>query len=374
MRGPARLRLGILVTVLLVSSGDRVEAGVSTSAHRTLARFHDPVILQTSRLDMLVDRRTSKLRLYSAHSGVLEPIPFQFDARDDDGDVVFSGKASARAQMFDGNDEFVFMAKDSGDRVEVAALPIQSDAGLEIEVTDPATGEQGWVYLLHFAENPPARSPVAYATFDSETSRARASYYVIDYSPGRNFFTGMRILPAAGGTGENLLDRMKIRIRPTFSLLVTRWSPLFTEEDFSTEIDGVKNGPVRAIRRVRNRLDLGRFFPKGPVATVYTYYYFSSFTTPAIFSFPWLVAKSMRDFRFTGVSDFRESALGMTYWDEANPEGIRLTGGNRLAVETNQDHDWWALSGRGRHVSPRFHHSRRVAGSGYRPRHGDSGR
>lgn len=271
MRKPHRPLLTLML--LLALPVDVLATGVSPRLKKTLRRFHDPVKLETAQLDELPDRRIAQLRLYTVQSGVATPIPFQFDPRDDDGELVFSDEASDVHSAFDDNDELVFMAKDTGDRATRAALPAISDAALELEVTDPLTGERGWTYLVHFREEPPPPSPLTYATFDVETNTVRAQFYTMEYFPGRDFFTGMRIAPEAGGTGENILDRMKVRMNPRFSFLLAGWSPHLTEGDFSVTIDGVRNGPVRAVGRVRQRLKLGRFFPEIPRGTTYTYYY-----------------------------------------------------------------------------------------------------
>ncbi len=205
---------------------------------------------------------------------------------------------------------------------------------------------RGWAYLIHFPTDAPPASPVTYAIFDSKTNQARTSFYTMEYYPGRNFFTGMRIHPSAGGTGENFLDRMKVRVNPTFSLGVTTWSPLFTEEQMTVTIDGVKNGPVRSIRRVRQSLDLSRYIPAIPNGTTYTYFYASSFVTPSRFAVPWLVLKLLREFRFIGVSDFRNNAIGMQYWDPVNSRGLPFTGSNHTGVNSSQDHEWYVVGGR----------------------------
>ncbi len=313
---------------------------------KTLTRFHDPVIVVTAKLDV-ADRHTAPYRLYGLNADEFVPVPFQFDTRDADGDVVFGESGTVEDRTFDDNDELVFMAKDTGDRLADVPLPKGADTGVEIEVIDPVDGRRGWAYLLHFRNAPPPRSPVRYVTFDVETNQVHSAFYTMEYYPERTFFTGMRITPRAGGTGNNILDRMKIRVSPTFSLLLGSWSPLFTEEDFVVEIDGVKNGPVRAIRRARQSMDLGTFFPQMPGGTVYSYYYFSSFATPSEFSIPWLVLKALRKFRFVGASDFLSGAVGMTYWDAANPQGIRYTGHHAEPVITDKDHEWYVVGGRG---------------------------
>jgi len=322
------------------------DAGAAGQAPKTLTRFHDPVIIKTLLLGDLPSRETAHFRLYHSREGELSPIPFQFDERDENGEIIFPDVVDTGEFVFDNNDELVFMAKDLGDRIDSALLPTERTIALEIEVTDTMNDSRGWAYLLHFSEPPTSRFPIQYATFDAQTNQARGLWYTMDYFPGWNFFTGMRIHAAAEGTGENILDRMKLRIQPTFSLGLTTVSPLFTEQDITVTIDGVKNGPVRAIRRVRQSLDLGKFLPSIPNGTTYTYFYFSSFITPSKFKIPWLVLKLLRDFRFTGVSDFRRNTIGMKYLDTVNEQGLTFTGSNESHVKTREDHEWYVVSGK----------------------------
>lgn len=331
------------VCVALFSAGANLAAAQEA---KSLTRLHDPVIVTTDLLTDLPTRDTTGYRLYSVQDGHLLPIPFQFDERDGAGEIVFNDAETSAGFRFDENDELVFMAKDTGDRMVPGLLPATSDAAVEIAVIDPANDRRGWAYLIHYPGDVPPASPVSYARFDPATNQARTSFYTMDYSPGRNFFTGMRIHPFAGGTGENFLDRMKVRVNPTFSLGVTTWSPLFTEEHLTVMIDGVKNGPVRAIRRVRQSLDLSRYIPAIPNGTTYTYFYASSFVTPSRFAVPWLVLKLLREFRFIGVSDFRNNAIGMQYWDPVNPRGLPYTGTNHTVFNSAEDHEWYVVGGR----------------------------
>lgn len=309
---------------------------------KTLDRPYDPVIVPTAKLAGLPDRATARCRLYAARDGAVEPIPFQFDARDRDGELVLSDADFT----FDDDDELVFMAKDAGDRVDAAALPAAGDGAVEIVVTDRAAGARGWAYLVHFPGEPPPRSPVRYARYDPVRQQAQALFYEADYAHDRsNFLAEIRVAPAAGGTGEPLIRRLVMRIHPVFSLLLTTWGPTFTEESFSVAPDGLKNGPVRAVRRVRESLDLGRFFPEVPSGTVTTYYYFNSFTTPSTFSIPWLPLKALRDFRFESVDAFDAGADDVRYWDADNPGGIALGRGEHPAA-SERDHDWWVVSSR----------------------------
>lgn len=334
---------GCVCVALLVSGANRASAQEA----KTLTRFHDPVIVSTGILMGLPTRNTVGYRLYSAHHDTLSPIPFQFDERDATGEMVFSETADQNEFQFDENDKLVFMAKDTGDRIATESLPATSDAAVEIEVMDPVTHARGWAYLLHFSRNIPLSSPVTYARFDAETNQARTLWYAVDNYPGRNFFTGLRIASALGGTDEDILERIQLRVHPTFSIFLSTWSTQFTEEDFAVRIDGVKNGPVRAVRRARVSLNLGRYFPDVPSGTAYTYYYFSSFTTPSTFSAPWLILKALHKFEFTVVSQFRDSAREMTYRDAAHPQDLAFSSPkNGAETVTDTDHDWYVVGGK----------------------------
>jgi hypothetical protein len=332
-----------MLALLVAMFTHPLPAGASASLEATaksLQRDQDPVIVRTGLLTGLGDHETSRYRLYAVRQGRLEPIPFQFDARGADGELVLSEDGTETGFTFDEDDELVFMARDTGDRAANDLLP---DAALELAVVDRAHGGTGWAYLIHFAEDPPSRSPVRYATFDTARQEARGLTYDVSYSHDRSNFLGrVRIVPR-DGTAETLIERLRMRISPTFALLWTTVQPTLTEESFSVAPDGVKNGPVRAIRRVRQSLDLGPMFPDVPNGRVYTYYYATSFQTPVRFSIPWLALKALRDFRYESVDELGSHGEDMRYWDAANREGVAFDGSERPAA-TDADHDWWVVS------------------------------
>lgn len=349
-RGALRLRqfarrrgsLAVLLCALSLPYAAGAVAQRTSSEPKTLRRLHDPVVIHTSLLGRLSDHRTSSYRLYAAQSGDIEPIPFQFDERGRDGQLVLANDGADDEFTFDDDDELAFMAKDSGDRVDADRLP--GDAALEIEVADAGRGERGWAYLVHFSGPAPPRSPIRYAVFDAARNEVRARFYEVCYSRDQgNFVTGLSVAAAAGGTGRRLVDRMRIRISPTFSLLFTTWTLSLTEKSFLVTNEAVKNGPVRAVRRVRESLDLGRFLPDVPNGTVTTYYYFSSFVTPATFSIPALALQALRHFDLETIDEFGAEAADVRYSDEAS-QGLRL-GGSDPPKSSDRDHDWWVASG-----------------------------
>ncbi len=336
MVSPAMARASLLAVVVLAAT-----AAAQPIARRDLHRPHDPVVVRTDRLGALPDRRTAQYRVFASRDGRAVTIPFQFDPVDADGRIVFADGADAR---FDDDDELVLMAADLGDRIDADALPAGGDLVVELEARD-RRGAQGWAYLVHFANAPPAPSPERYVRFAPDRNVAEAPWYSVHYAPPpSNHLDGLSIATRPGAVPAPLLDGTRMRIGPTFSLLLTTWSPIFTERSFTVTTDGVRNGPVRAIRRVRQALDLGRFFPELPNGTVQTFYYPSAVVTPSTFDIPSLVVAALRDFRFEAIHDFGARADGLRYWDETNQTGLPLTAArSRLGVDV--DHRWWVASG-----------------------------
>jgi hypothetical protein len=322
-------------------AGDSADA-VDEPGRRTLSRVHDPVVLRGGVLASVGTRATSRLRLVRYADGKPVAMPFQFDQRDRRGDVVVPGPETFE---LDDDDELVFMAKDTGDRAPGDPCADSAcDGALEIRVAEPGGSRQSWAYLLAYREPPPLERTEPYVTFDGEGRLARSGSYAVEYARGRNYFTGMRVSPSAGGAGENLLRQTHMVGSPTFSLLLSKVTLNFTEQNSVVEIDGVREGPVRAVRRARLSVDMGPMFPDLPSGIAYTYHYATAYLTPSKVSFPWLMVKTLRDFRFETVMDLAPvGGRPARYFDAANPSGVSLAGDGPV-VRSGDDHDWWVYS------------------------------
>ncbi|MFN8644575.1 MAG: DUF3108 domain-containing protein [Candidatus Binatia bacterium] len=320
------------------------------AAAHPLARHVDPVVVTgADLLAALPAATTAPLRLYRWRDGAPVPVPYQFDARDKNGDVELAREEFA----LDANDELVFMAGDTGERAAAEALPPGCTGALEIAVRDPVGGGRGWVYLLQFDDPPPRAADPPYATLDADGRRARSANYDVEYAEGANVFNVLRVSLAAGGSGENLLRQTRMVGEPTLRLLFTDLTFRFDERSTVARIDGVRNGPVRAIRQVRLSIDLGRYFPDLPNGTTHTYHYADGFDSPARVSIPWLVLRTLRSFRFEDVVVFDPAVLPLRYWDGANLGGVDL--GPDVQLRTDVDHDWWAVRGRAGSILETLH-------------------
>lgn len=313
---------------------------------RTLRRVLDPVVVSTGALASLPTRDTATLRLYRFEQGRPVPIPVQFDPRDARGDVAVD---APRDFAFDADDEMVFMAKDAGDRADPVQWPAAWDAAIEIEVTDPRPGDgrRAWAYLVWSRVVPPTPAFAPYVEVDDAGRRARSANYEVEYAVDRNFFTAVRLPDRDGAPGVNLLRQTRMRGSPTLSLLFRDVTFDFTEQDSIVAVDGVRRGPVRAVRRARLTIDLGSMVPDMPGGTAYTYHYGSVYLTPSKVSFSWLLLKALRAFRFENVFEFAPAGPPLRYYDARTPAGVALSGAGGRDVASAEDTEWWACSGPG---------------------------
>lgn len=318
--------------------------GTAAASAATLDRVHDPVVIPVGKVSGLTSRDTTRLRLYRVVDGRYEAIPYQFDPRSADGELDVTAPTDFQ---LDDDDELVFMAKDAGGRAPDGVIPDGSQAAFEIEIAEPKGSGRAFAYLAAFGDAPQRVSFEPYVTFDIDSLQARSSFYRVDYADQRNFFTGVRILEGAGGNRSNLLRQSRMHGSPTFSLLLTDVTLDFTEQNSVVQIEGIRSGPVRAVRRVKLSVDLGPMFPELPSGTSYTYHYLSSYSTPTRVKFPWVMLQTLRDFRFENVLDFRPDAMPLRYYDAWYPDGITLSPDERREVRTTEDRDWWVHSNSG---------------------------
>ncbi|MDX2167070.1 MAG: hypothetical protein SF182_08405 [Deltaproteobacteria bacterium] len=329
------IRLWFLVVLCGATAASALEPA-------TLDRPYDPVVIASGRLAGLPGRRVDALRLLRLRDGVAQPIPFQIDTRDADGKLELG---ASEPVTFDANDDFVFMAVDAGDRATAPLWPPECGPGLELTVREPDGQGRAWAYLVHCAAMPAAPPSPPYVVYDRSTNRARSGRYEVEYAAGRNYFTALRLIGADGNAGANLLRQTRMRGSPTFGLLVTDFSLEFTEQNAIVEVQGVRNGPVRAIRRAKLSVDLGPMIPDLPQGMAETFHYRNAFVTPTRFGIPAIALRMLRDFHFENMIDFNPQAMPLLYWDASRASGVALAAEPAETVEDQADHDWWVHSG-----------------------------
>jgi hypothetical protein len=181
--------------------------------------------------------------------------------------------------VMDNDDELVFMANETGDQIHQNAWPPGADMNksrYEITVTDPLTGQKGWVYLFYHT-TPPTWTTVDYGSWTDSTHYLDMYGYSLDYNDVQMrllYYTAMNIKSAVGGDGVDIVDRNKrcvglsVGLRPDRSEssntgTATGLETMFTNDAQVYHEYAIKDGPVRVLRHLRYGFGSSNFLDDG---------------------------------------------------------------------------------------------------------------
>jgi hypothetical protein len=218
----------------------------------------------------LVGAAIASVRIYSIRDGEARAIPFQIDERDHRGRwVVDSGPKAGPDDSpgeIDENDALVVANRDLGIRRGREALPPGADRWVEIGVGG-AERRIGWLYAGTFAEPPALAADPGYVRMESDGRRFFSPRYAVGF--GGPLPDHVAFVDRIGDRGENRLTAVRAvgEARLFGGLVRIRRD----ESAIGAELEGLRTGPVRAIRRARYhiRLPLG-FKARGRVALLFS--------------------------------------------------------------------------------------------------------
>ena len=303
--------------------------------HGTLTREPDPITIQGSALLRAQGLSIGAFRLFAHTEAKVNPIPFDLNERDEDGQYVLpSGPEPMKGTGKLGKtSELAYMAHDTGDRVQASELPAGWDRAFEIETTDPLNGRKSWVYLLHFAANPPAKSQVDYVSLTEvkEPDPLTGKPYVILKSPffqvrnkeGSTSWYDFHGTREAGYEEKSFSDHISIRNRLKIAGII----PFSANEDtIWSDTPAYYDGAVRLIRRVKLKILIGKI--KVPTGIVYDVTAYDRVTNvPAKAKIPAAVKAISRDAWAWYGLDLNKNAAGKyTFYSNTHPKGIPITG------------------------------------------------
>lgn len=339
-----------LALIVLISLGLAWTAMAVVVLPSSLTRQADPVIVPGADLADLHGLALANLRFYSMQKNQMKPIPWQIDRRNEQGDYLFpyGPKADPKAAnpVLTARDELVFMIKDAGASAPVPFWPEGWDKAVVLELEDPTDGGRGWACLLHFPENPPPPSPVDYVQYNNDTTTITAQKYRMSFHPQAPIGIGaLAITEAGGGDGQDMVDRLKIRVR---GQTVFGFSVYRHEEQFSSKTIAWIDGPVRVIRRTRNRIILFWKIPS-PSSDIDNVYYGNQFRFPTRVELPFDTDAVFKSASFRVSTDLLPAAKGRVFRNEHNPDGVVLDG-KMSEAEKNLDpapYKWGCVTGAG---------------------------
>jgi hypothetical protein len=273
------------------------------------------------------------LRLVRYRKGRFEPIRFQLDERTLEGDWIFPyGKKNNLSEsngLLDGQDVLLFMARDAGERATQDASPQGASSLAEIGLEDPVDGNMAWVYLAVYEDQPPSLSPLPdYVRYNHETEEVTTDFNYTKFMITEDgLHTGFSdigaILPPAGGTGENRLDRMKTRIQIRFFFNLVPLS--FNEETLGQDVVAYIRGPVRVIRRLEQFFKLP-FSLRGMTSFTDLHVYENIVVVPVEIHVPKGVDKVISYSKVWFGADFAPNVVGSFFRNSENLQPLIIDG------------------------------------------------
>jgi hypothetical protein len=333
--------------ILLLALFITLFSSESWSENMTLKRKSDPVVVPGKDFGPLMGKPVKSLFLYAVKDGRLSPIPFQIDEKDKKGKIVVDQGKKARPDkdkgLVDENDELIFMAFDAGDKA-LSDANIGQQAGIEISLTDPLTGEVGWAYLLSF-DHPQPISTVDYVRYASAEDRIYARNFSMAYDPTRNnmYYEHISMTPAAGGNNTNICDRWMGRASLKLKVIPKTWE--INEEILKSEVIGYKDGPVRVVRKINNYFRLPFGIKAFQVELDYLYYA-DSFNSISTISVPFNVNLFCKAAWLTSGTDYNSAAYGMiVYTDRHGPVTLDGTMSDKEMEMRDEFIDYYVITG-----------------------------
>ncbi len=336
------LPLFILATAICTSS-----TNIAGAQSRSLKRTEDFILLTGEQTPSLIGSEVRELSLYKYTSSGFRTIPFQVDKRDSKGRYVFPDE-KIRNPLRDGtrldrNDELVFMIKDSGGRRLKGAWVDTAEKGIEIELTDPLTGEKAWVYLfLRSGEEPPKTEDYVRYWVEDNREHVYTPQYEFEQPLGVTYYDHLRFRKPDGTWGEDVLDRTKIGLKAT--LLNGAVPLLVPEQEIKDHVFGVIDGPVRVIRDEIDYVHIKLIGLEWETEYFLTYYYNGNIS-PLEVNIPVNLHKLFLDIKFYWALDYNENILGSTFRNTAHPEGLKLDGIQDKDIDTKTDNDYTLVTG-----------------------------
>ncbi len=324
---------------------------------KTLDRYVDPLIIEGTYLPTMIELPIDGLRLYSHQDQGFVPIPFQIDEVTEDGYKVLpegpQGNPEKANHVFDKQDELLFMAFDTGDKVKISRMPLNCPQFIEIEINDPLNHKKGWVYLLYFDISPPPPSTKYYcgkSEKDWSTGYEAVSPYMtiggkqITYKGktyNQVFYDKFTTPVSAGGTGVDYIDRLKWHVEVGFLFNTIKVS--FDEDNLIGDFLCWKTGPIRGTSRVWAAAKLP-FGLKSPRFVADVVGYDKSISTSTVLNVPFNPGYVITEITTRIGTDLSPEAYGMRFFNSENLQGFKIDGHMSTQEESfNPKRDTWRI-------------------------------
>ncbi len=333
--------LTVLLTTALAGSG--FGSPVPFREPVTFHRPFDPVVLEARSVASLLGVEIANLWVYGFRDGSFQPAPFQIDEVTEEDSFVYDKGLKPNPEegngILDDRDMVCMRAEDAGARGPdaVASWPEGADRRVVLKLVDPVTGAEGFLSLFHFPQGLPSFSlpPPGRMLADNPITISSDFYKIITTGLGRDKSTLVWyryfIWPPNGGTGINILDRMRaeMRIRAMFGAVkFTINEQNLTGQTVAWRLKGIR-GLGKCWMSVKLPLGL-----KGPKVWVNAICYPRIVVVPTQIHVPFNPGTVLTDTRTTVGFDMNKDAFGMLFFNSNNDEGMLIDGRTSPMEET----------------------------------------
>ncbi len=205
------------------------------------ARQIEVSVVSGKDLASLLGKNFEQFSVMAISEGQLQPIPFQFDDRNEAGLLYVPGgklKVNGEPGILEAQDELAFMLKDAGNKASSDMLNAASGT-VTHELSIDAGSHQGYVYI--FKDNP-ERSNIRYTFFDKDSGLIKTNAYTLQVNPD-NLLDWSDYTYHSFAENRSLLDTMKIRVKAKLGFI----GATINNKLIPNRIVAVKNGPVKSI-------------------------------------------------------------------------------------------------------------------------------
>ncbi len=282
------------------------------------ALTYQPVIVKGAQLADFLGAPVNELSLWAfdVATGTWHAVPFQIDERKPSGSYFGSHDG-----LLDANDELVFMLKDLGDQAPdhqwIADAASQKYPRCELSLSGAAGYENRYLYLYR-APTPAAPPYMAFHPTPAPGTIA-SDQYTVGFGP--NGLPNKLVIPAsAGGSGQDLLDRLKIRIVAQVKGFSGYTTVQINENSILVQGIKLRVGPVRIIRDLIFKLsvNLGSL---GSIAPPDTFYF-------PIFFYPYSMGIQADSVDLKDVQDLNIKIQAVRYSMDFSPAASGMTFSN----------------------------------------------
>ncbi len=313
----------VLMSSIMIVFLTQVKAGPPAPTAKTERTF-SPVIITASSFSDFDTFSGAALKnvvlfSYDADSSKWHFVVSQIDDRDKNGDYF-----ADRDSVFETTDELVFMANAAGDLAPNDAWIDEPTSKnyprYQITLTDDVSNQTSYVYVFRTDDPMFYNNTTDYIQYfgstDARPDRVLTATYELSHD-NEGLWTNLNIRPEAGGTGEDILDRMKLRLKGKAKIDQLGGLEITIDANESHIIKDkppdILDGRIRVIRRWNIKIsypvsELGGQHIETPSSSfTFKYYPYSSDFGSDTFSMPDYVKLDLVRMSF----DLDPSALGM---------------------------------------------------------------